>query len=97
MGQPGSAQQEGTLGLMLFTGAQNTPTAFDVFRSVEYDPSIRVGAGVILNIDEWVAVRGSFGYAANSGEETGQLSDAIDFSRQYYAAELQLRYPGRRR
>ena len=46
------AQEEGGLGLTVFAGAQNSPTAFDAFRSVEYDAGVRMGAGLVFFIDE---------------------------------------------
>lgn len=88
-----SAQEDGSIGLTVFTGAQNSPTSFDAFRSVEYDAGVRFGAGLVFVIDEYVSVRGSFALANNGGRETGVLSEDIDFSRKYYSAELQVSYP----
>ena len=87
------AQEEGGLGLTVFAGAQNSPTAFDAFRSVEYDAGVRMGAGLVFFIDEYVSVRGSVAFAGNSGRETGAVSEDIDFSRTYYGAELKVGYP----
>lgn len=91
--RPALAQDDGTVGVMLFTGAQNTPAAFDVFRSTDYDMGVRIGGGLVVDIDQYVGVRGTFGYTSNSGQETGPVTGAIDFQRQYFSAELQLKYP----
>lgn len=95
LAMPGStsAQQDEGIGLTIFTGAQNSPTSFDAFRSVEYDAGVRFGAGVIFVIDEYVSVRGTVALSNNTGSESGAVSEDIDFSRQYYGAQVQVQYP----
>lgn len=88
-----AAQEDARFGVTLFTGLQNTPTAFDVVRSVEYDGGVRLGAGLLLRFDEYVSVRGTFAMSQNSGRETGVVNDEVDFTRQYFGADLQVSYP----
>jgi hypothetical protein len=90
---PSAGQENSRFGVSLFGGVQNTPAAFDVLRSVEYDTGMRFGAALFLRIDEYVAVRGTFAQAGNSGQESGVVTDAVDFTRQYFGADVQVSYP----
>lgn len=90
---PAEAQDEAALDLFAFGGFQNAPASFDAHRQVDYGGGLRVGAGAGIAFSDYVSLRGDYSYTSSSGQETGLVSEDVDFSRQYASLRLQLSYP----
>lgn len=91
---PASAQERTSVSFFGYGGLINSPTDFDVDRTVEYDPGIRFGGGIGLQLYENVAVRGDFSFVSGSGQDaTGGINEDVSLDRTFYAASLELMFP----
>lgn len=85
------AQEEVAIsGLAGFT---TDPGGFDVFRQTEFDAGMHAGGVLSFRLTPRLAVRGDLSRAWSSGQETGALTEPVEFDRTYYGVAIEARFP----
>lgn len=83
------AQEEAAVAVSALGGFTTDPGGFDVFRQTEFDAGFHAGGSLALRLTENLAVRGGVVRAWSSGQETGGVTEPVDFDRTYYGVAVE--------